>query len=272
MRALRTILIAALAMLLLSVCGTAGASEFCLFRAEEETDVTTACSYVAVAVELAAPGEVSITVADGESVVYQRVWQAHAGLVTSDYIYLPLNGGTTRYLMYLATPEKEYTIGITRVQPRLKQNAACTAGYPLAWLNGAHTWATVTLLDLEEVAREPVTVPLYASVYLEVGQVTFSLEGDVLHAEAMLYEELSGQIEQAAFSAALTAAEAELLGTDRSSVPRATLEEGVRVGRQGVAAVYVEALVSFDPAACEELWNTTLDGQEELWRRLRAGE
>ncbi len=265
----RVMLLAALAALLLCAAGSASAGEFCLFRAEEETEVTTACSYVAVAVELKEAGEIALTVADGEAVVYQRVWQAHAGLVTSDYIYLPLNGGTTRYWMTLTTPGAGYTIGITRVQPRLRQNAACTAGYPLTWLNGENTWATVTLLDLQQVAGEQLTVPLYASVFLEVGQVTFTLRGDRLYAELALYEELSGQLESAVFSAALTPGDAARLGTDEAS--RTPLEEGLPTGRTGVAAVYVEAVVSFDPAACEEIWNTTLDGQEELWQRLRTG-
>ncbi len=222
--------------------------------------------YLRVLCPLTAEGAVTLTVTEGGgSIIYQRSYADQSGTFRSEDIYLPYNGGDTLYSVSVAEAGGSYDFTVTRVMPRLRDNAACSVGYPLSSLSGSGSWKTATLLDVGALEGSSMTVPLHASGAYTLGTVTFSVSGGALTVSAAVDGGIDGSIDKAKVYVATTALEAQTLGTRDFSGAKGSLNSAISLDGSPYAAVYVNLTVSFDAGGVPGSPETTLDGQEELW-------
>ncbi len=222
--------------------------------------------YLRVLCPLTAEGAVTLTVTQGDgSVIYQRSYADQSGSFRSEDIYLPYNGGDTLYSVSVAEDGASHDFTVTRVMPRLRDNAACSVGYPLSSLSGASSWKTATLLDAEALEGTSMTVPLHASGAYTLGAVTFSVSGGMLTVSAAVDSSIDGSIDKARVYVATTALEAQTLGTRDFSGVKGSLNSAISLAGSPYAAVYVNLTVSFDAAGVPGSPETFLEGQDELW-------
>ncbi|MGN1021262.1 MAG: hypothetical protein ACI4O7_12925 [Aristaeellaceae bacterium] len=231
---------------------------------------TTDRDYLRIACPIEGEQQVTVTVADDSgSVVYQRDYGLCSGLFRSEDIYLRLQGSQTLYSITVDAGGQVSACSINRTMPRLTGNAACSVGYPLSALSGSGSWKTATLLDLEQLEGDSLTVPMYASGAYELGTVTFTVQGGALTVTAAIAPGVDGTIDSAAVYVATDALDAQNLGTRSFSGPEGQLNSAISLNGARYAAVYVKLTVSFDPLGVPGSPATILDGQEELWRRMQ---
>lgn len=228
-------------------------------------------SYLRVTCPVEGEADVTLSIADESgSLVYQRDYGLCSGKFRSEDIYLRLTASQTTYQVTLWVGDAGYSFPLRRVMPRLIGNAACSVGFPLGSITGAESWKTVTLLDVNALEGQSLTVALHASDAYEIGTATFTVEGGCLTVSARLNEGVDGSIDQSTVQVATTALEAEKLG--KKNFPGASVKLDKAVDLQGTpyAAVYVNLTVSFDPAGLSASPETELEGQAGLWQLMQT--
>ena len=145
---------------------------------------TTDRDYLRIACPITGEKQVTVTVAEGDSVVYQRDYGLCSGQFRSEDIYLRLKGSQTLYTITLNAGGEVSACAVNRTMPRLTDNAACSVGYPLTSLSGSGSWKSATLLDLRQLEGGSLTVPLHASGAYTLGSVTFSVRKGELTVKA----------------------------------------------------------------------------------------
>lgn len=214
--------------------------------------------------------QVTVTVAQGSgSVIYQRDYGLCSDAFRSEDIYLPFQGQDTLYNVSVAAGEQLYGFSVTRVMPRLRDNAACSVGYPLSSLTGSGSWKTVTFIDVAALEGSSMTVPLHASGAYTLGSVTFSVSGGALTVSAQVDGGIDGSIDKSRISVAATALEAQTLGTRKFQGLTGRLDESIALDGSPYAAVYVDLTVSFDPSGVPASPDSILDGQEDIWQLMQ---
>ena len=181
-----------------------------------------------------------------------------------------LSDAQTAYQVALQAGDTVYSIPVTRVMPRLKNNEACSVGYPLSALAGGSSWKSVTLLDVGALEGNSLTVPLHASGAYTLGTVTFKVSGGKLKVTATLDSGIDGSIDQATVYVATDALAAQTLGTRSFSGAKGRLNESISLGGTPYAAVLVVLKVSFDPTGVPGSPRVELHGQEALWKLMRT--
>ena len=226
-------------------------------------------SYLRVGLRLPQEAEVTLSISgeDG-SLIYQRSYGLCSGRFSSEDIFLRLNGSQTDYQVTLQAGEERYAFDLQRVQPRLSNVSACSAGYPLSSLTGADTWRSATLLDLAVLEGSSMTVPLLAGNAYEIGTVTFSQSHGSLTVSACLNDGVDGSVDRSTVYAAVTALEAQTLGKKSFGGLKGRLNQPLSLAGADYAAVYVALTVSFDPQGLPEAPDALLEGQEGVWQRM----
>ena len=236
------------------------------------SSLTSDRSYLRVTCPMEEEAAVTLSIAgENGKLVYQRDYGVCGGKFRSEDIYLRLEGSETTYQVTLWVGDEGYSFPLRRVMPRLTGNAACSAGYPLGEISGTDTWKTVTILDVAQVSRRPITVALNASDAYEIGSVTFTVEDGRLTVSAKLEDGVDGSIDKANVYVATTALEAEKLGKKKFPGATAKLDEAVELWGTPYAAVYVNLTVSFDPTgvpSAAPLDREEAENQRLLWERM----
>lgn len=226
-------------------------------------------SYLRVGCQLQEETGVTLSVTDenGE-LVYQRSYGLCSGRFSSEDIFLRLSGSQTDYRVSLQAGAQCYAFGVRRVQPRLTNVSACSAGYPLSRMTGADTWRCATLLDLSAMEGTSMTVPLCAGDAYELGTVTFTVNGGALTVSVAMMDGVDASIDKGTVYVATTALEAQTLGKKNFSGLKGRLNQSIALSGAGYAAVYVALTVSFDPQGLPDAPDGLLDGQEFVWQRM----
>lgn len=232
--------------------------------------VSTDCSYLSATCTLEDAAPVSIAVYDNQdNLVYQRNYGQCMGSFRSEEVYLRLNGGDSVYRLRADVGGSVRETLVTRKQPRLENNIACSSGYPLSMLTGRESRCSVTLLDTAALAEAPVTVPLQSSGMFDLGTVTFSLQDGCLLAEALLHEDLRAEVNDDQVCVAATSIGAENLDSTRFTGIRSTLDTPIDLQGAPYVAVFVRLTVSFNPSGSRLHPVVELEGQQELWEQLQ---
>lgn len=246
----------------------ASAEDVCVLWMNDTTFASTDCSYIRACCTLPGDSPVMLTVSDAwGGLVYQRDYGLCSGDFRSEDVYLRLIGGETTYIVTLQTGTATYRATVLRKLPRLMNNEACSAGYPLANITGRDTRATVTLIDVNAVAARPLTVTLHASGVYDLGTVTFSIHDGSLLVDASLHPGIDGDISSSSVCVATSSVAAVSLADRRFSGPQGRLGTSIDLQGAPYAAVYVRLTVSFDPSNLSAPV-TTDPAQQSIWRRL----
>lgn len=257
-------------LLLMLFASALAEDDLCIIDlAELPASVSTGSSYICVINTLKESVPVSVSVYDAwDDLVYQRNHGECTGTFRSERIFLRLNGGETTYMLNVQCGDNTYETAIIRKLPRLNRNSACAAGLPLSQINGRDTRQTITMLDVAQLSRQPLTVTMHASGIYDLGRVTFGVQDGKLLVNAALRSGVDGEINEASVFVATSSVGALNLDSFGYSGLHAGLEEPIDLQGAAYAAVYVQLVVSFDPATAEINPVITLDDQLELWQRL----
>lgn len=226
--------------------------------------------YLRITCPVADDSNVTVTVAEeGGGVTYQRDYGVCSGTFRSEDIYLRLNGEETVYNITVTAGAETHAFQVTRTMPYLRENAACSVGYPLSELSGSGGWKSVTMLDLATLEGSVMTVPMHASGAYTLGSVTFTVESGMLTVSAKLADGMDGTIDRGMVYVATNPIDAQNLGARHFDGLAGRLEEAIDLQGADYAAVYVKLTVSFDPAGVPSSPETVLDGQAELWQMMQ---
>lgn len=226
--------------------------------------------YLRITCPVADDSNVTVTVAEeGGSVTYQRDYGVCSGTFRSEDIYLRLNGEETVYNITVTAGAETHTFQVTRTMPYLRENAACSVGYPLSELSGSGGWKSVTMLDVAALEGDAMTVSLHASGAYTLGSVTFAVNSGMLTVSAELTDGMDGTIDRGMVYVATDPIQAQSLGDRHFDGLTGRLEEAINLQGADYAAVYVKLTVSFDPSSVPSSPETVLDGQAELWQMMQ---
>lgn len=229
---------------------------------------TMAGSYLRVTCPLEGECRVTVMVRDAwGSVIYQRDHGLCRGSFRSDEIYLPLSGDSAVYTVTVEAGGASRTLRVTRTRPLVTDSGVYAAGLPLSDITGGRSNKQAVILCPEEIAREPLTVPLVSGAYT-LGTLTFRMRDGVLTAEPELL--VPGSIDKATVYVARDAVTAMTLGSSRFTGEK--LRKSLSVDLTGVscAAVMVQLTVSYDASAAVPCRTdeALLEMQQALWLRM----
>ena len=227
-------------------------------------------SYVRITCPLQDYEDVLITILDaGGSPVYQRSYADRDGLFRSDDIYLRLDGTQTRYRARVECTSGVYEADIVRLVERLENNTACTAGLSLGNLTGKSSWLSCTVLDLAALREHPETWPVRASNRYALGSVTFTLSDGRLTASFSAPEGAQCRLSASSVEIALTAVDAQALGTKRFHGVRTSLDTPSDVDGASYVAILVQLTVSYDTGGLSECPPSDAAGQAARWESMQ---
>lgn len=249
MRKLFRMLILFLMLCLLSV-PAALAEDVCTVQdASAASHVTTECAYLRVQYPLEGESNVTLTVYDEWGyLIYQRNYGLCSGAFRSGDVHLPLDGESCDYTVTLTTDSGEYVFTVTREMAMITDSAVYAGGATLRELVGGSSRKYALVLDLHEMNGQTLTVPMLASG-MQVGEVTFSVQGGALTASASLTAQ--GQIDKANVYIASDALTAQTLGTNHFSGIKTRLDRATDLENAPYAAVMVQLTVTYDPAGAK---------------------
>jgi len=179
-----------LTLLLLLVClGATSALADDLCVVDDATcagDVTTDCSYLRVKCPLEGEQEVTMSVYDAWGyLIHERSYGLRSGSFRSGDVYLPLNGASTVYTVYLQTGSETHTFRVTRIQPRMTDPGACAQGLPLEIINEkTRSDKSAVIIDVDALEGSTFSVPLI-SAGMQIGYASFTVDGGALSVTAM---------------------------------------------------------------------------------------
>jgi len=263
-------------MLLLTVtlcllCVSGMADDILKTRIDSVAYIETEKSYLVLQCELPEEADVMLSVTDeAGKLVYQRNYGVCSGMFTSESIYLKMNDQSSSFDVYLSAGNTSYNLTVHRIVQRLKDNTACSVGYPLSALNGRDTWQTVTFLNRNSLSSGAMTVPLFASGNRTLGSVTFRLSGNSLYTEASILPEAECEVSSNSVSIAASREEIESLGTGHFTGRTGHLGASIDWPGSDIIAVLVRLTVSYNPSALGGSPQTQLSGQSNLWQSLQG--
>ena len=227
--------------------------------------VTTEKAYLCLGCELAAEGNVTVTVRDEWGyLVYQRDYGVCAGSFRSSDIYLPLEGSRAAYTVTLETADGANTFTVIREMAMITDTAVYAAGLTLKEMLDGSAYKYAVVLDLDALNEETAVAPLLASG-AQVGEVYFSVLDGVLTVSALLTAE--GSIDKATVYIATDALTAKTLGSSRFTGMKAALDQEINLGDAPYAAVMVQLTLTYDPTTAQA-WNMTRE-EEEFHKQLQ---
>lgn len=260
-----------LTLLLTLILPSALADEqLCFIRLDDQPEeVITQCSYISVLCSLTDSVPVSIDIYDAcENLVYQRNYGSCVGPFHSEEVYLRLSGGETHYLLRANLGDETREVSIVRKLPRLENNIATTCGYPLTKLSGNESRMSITLIDANALAEQPLSVPVQCAGQYDIGYVTFRMTDGYLSASLMLHAGLNAVINDDVIYVATTSVGAMNLDSGRFTGIQGALDTFIDLQGAPYAAVLVKITVSFDPSSALQNPTVEMEGQHDLWLNL----
>ena len=240
-------------------------------RIDSVAYVETEKSYLVLTCELPETAEVMLTAVDANGIlVYQHNYGVCSGFFTSDDIYLRMDDVSSDYHVQLTAGSVSYEMVVRRKVARLKDNTACSVGYPLSELNGRTSWQTVTFLSRSALSSAPLSVPLHASGNATLGKITYRLENGTLKAEIATDTSCDCEITSVSLSIASTKEDVESLGTQNFHGTNGSPLSGIPWPESDIIAVLLHMTVSYNPSSLPGSPQTTLAGQTELWQALKT--
>ena len=255
----------------LFICSFSLADDVLRIRIDSVAYVETEKSYLSIQCELPEEADVMISVTDSsDRLVYQHNYGVCSGLFTSEDIYLKIEDISTDYTIRLTGGTNSYDLVVRRKIQRLKDNTACSVGYPLSSLNGRSSWQSGTFLSKNALAGAPVTVPLHASGNTTLGSVTFSLSGD--HLITSINPDPSADFEMTGSSICIASTQEEIqsLGTQGFHGTSGSVGSSISWPASDIIAVFVRLTVSYNPASLPASPQISMSGQESLYHTLQA--
>ncbi len=242
------------------------------------SEITTDEAYLRLGCELAAEGNVTVTVQDEWGyLVYQRDYGVCAGSFRSSDIYLPLEGSRAVYTVTLETAGGVNTFTVIREMAMITDTAVYAVGLTLQEMADGSAYKYAVVLDLAALNETTAVAPLLASG-AQVGEAYFSVLEGVLTVSALLTAE--GSIDKAEVYIATDALTARELGSNGFPGMKAELDQEIDLGDAPYAAVMVQLTLTYDPATAQA-WEMTREEEENLkqlqedWmlmQQLTAGE
>lgn len=253
-------------------CVPALADDVCRISGSALTNgVATDCSYISILcpVDAPAPVLVSIYAPDG-SLAWQCDYGERNASLTTDDIYLKLQGSSTTYTAVVRVGSVNYEFPIVRQMARLRGNAACTAGYPLNEITGSDSWQSATILHVSAMEGQQLTVPVYASGKYVFGTATLTVQNGALTVSIETAANLDGSVDSAEIRVATDALTAQRIDGNRFSGIVGKPGKAIPLSGAEYAAVYVNLSVSFDPAtASSGIQTQPAADQVSLWEAMQ---
>lgn len=222
---------------------------------------------VSASSEVASAVRLTLTEMDTRTVVFDKNYGFQSGVFDSGVIYLPyVSGRTVPYLITLYVGDYVYGLPFMHLQRRMESNSACTAGVRLRELDPAQSsdWVMGTMLDLDELRRGGSrTVDVCASNSYLIGTAVIALRGDELQVELRFSPSANVETESAEL---YVITDGNVLSTTR---PR-SLGSGADVSGASAALVYLDLIVSYDPAGLPSFRyrEDEADAQQRLWNEV----
>lgn len=242
------------------------------------SEITTDEAYLRLGCELAAEGNVTVTVQDEWGyLVYQRDYGVCAGSFRSSDIYLPLEGSRAVYTVTLETAGGVNTFTVIREMAMITDTAVYAVGLTLQEMADGSAYKYAVVLDLAALNETTAVAPLLASG-AQVGEAYFSVLDGVLTVSALLTAE--GSIDKAEVYIATDALTARDLGAKHFNGMKAELDQEIDLGDAPYAAVMVQLTLTYDPTTAQA-WEMTREEEENfkqlqedwmLMQQLTAGE
>ena len=242
------------------------------------SEITTDEAYLRLGCELAAEGNVTVTVQDEWGyLVYQRDYGVCAGSFRSSDIYLPLEGSRAVYTVTLETAGGVNTFTVIREMAMITDTAVYAVGLTLQEMADGSAYKYAVVLDLAALNETTAVAPLLASG-AQVGEAYFSVLEGVLTVSALLTAE--GSIDKAEVYIATDALTARDLGAKHFNGMKAELDQEIDLGDAPYAAVMVQLTLTYDPTTAQA-WEMTREEEENfkqlqedwmLMQQLTAGE
>lgn len=225
------------------------------------SEITTDEAYLRLGCELAAEGNVTVTVQDEWGyLVYQRDYGVCVGSFRSSDIYLPLEGSRAVYTVTLETAGGANTFTVIREMAMITDTAVYAAGLTLKEMEDGSAYKYAVVLDLAALNEKTAVAPLLASG-AQVGEAYFSVRDGMLTVSALLTAE--GSIDKAAVYIATDALTAGELGAKRFTGMKAELDQEIDLGDAPYAAVMVQLTLTYDPTTAQA-WEMTREEEENL--------
>lgn len=240
--------------LLLACClllpAPALAEDVCVVQdAAAAEQVTTACPYLRVQLDLPGETEVTLSVHDQwGSLIYQRYYGRCSGTFESRDVHLPLEGTGCDYIVTLQAGSDEHVFTVTRKMPLLTDTSVFAGGMTLQELNGGSSRKYAVVLDLFALNEATAVAPMLAEGK-RIGEVYFSVLDGTLTVSATLFAE--GAIDKANVYIATDAITASTLGSNRFTGIKTRLNRAIPLGDAPYAAVMVQLTVTYDPDGSE---------------------
>ena len=261
-----------LMVILLLSCLPALADDVCRINGSALTDgIATDCSYVSISCPVQTPAQVLVSIyAPDGSLAWQYDYGERSADLTTDNIYLKLQGSSTTYTAVVRIGSKEYKFPVVRQMARLRGNAACSAGYPLSKITGSESWQSATILHVSAMEGQQLTVPVYASGKYVFGTATMTVHNGALTVSVETAAGLNGSVDSAEIRVATDALTAQRIDGNRFSGTVSKPDKSIPLNGAEYAAVYVHLSVSFDPSTASVGIQTQPDeDQVSLWKAMQ---
>ncbi len=249
------------------------ADDVCLLDPSIDARVETDRNYIRLSLPIGGSGAAGVSVRicdpDGQT-VYQRNYPDCEGSFRSEDIFLRLEGAETDYTVTVDMQGSEntsYVSHVIRRLSRLENNTACSAGLSLKTVTGKKSWLSVTVLDLEQLRNQDETVAIHASNAYSLGSVTFSLSNGELSASLTLPDDCT--LHSSTMDVALTAVDAQSLGTKTFHGLRTTVNHPVNVGDADYVCILLQLRVSYSPAGLPGSPAMNTNEQKTLWENMQ---
>ena len=217
-----------------------------------------------------AEGSLCLTITNNNGqTVYQRFYTDCDETFQSEDIYLRLENEKTDYTVTVDSGKDSYVCHVIRKPARLENSKACSSGLSLKTVTGKKNWLSVTVLDVSELKKESETYPIYASQAYTLGSVTFSLNQGKLTASLSLPEDCACELVSSSMDVALTAVDAQNLGTKTFHGLHTTAGTPVNVGDADYVCVLLQLRVSYNPDGLPEGSAGNSQEQKTRWENMQ---
>ena len=202
--------------------------------------------------ELAAPVRLTLVQMDTQTLIYDKNYGYLGGTFDSGTIYLPYVGNyTVPYLVTLSIADWVYAMPFMRLEPRMKDNRACTYGVRMRDFNPSLTddWLMGTMVDIDELrVQGSMSVPVYASNAFVVGEAALSLRGNCLTVTLAFYT--NAEVELNSFNLFCVRQVGNLLTAEPASMAerRYGIGEAIDIEGAGTVLIYLPMSLSYNSA------------------------
>jgi len=219
--------------------------------------------YISSSSEVAAAVRLTLTQMDTQTLLFDKNYGYQSGTFDSGVIYLPyVSGSTIPYLVTLYVGDYVYALPFMHMQRRMESNGASTAGVRLRDLDPAQSsdWLMGTMVDLDELQHDSMTVDVCASNSYVIGSATIYLTGSLLGVQLSFSSEANVDVKDAD----LYVITDEHVLADTLSCDADTL---VEVSGADRALIYLPMVVSYDPAGLPVFRYDADDAflQQQIW-------